>query len=213
VASAEDFKEVLQETSGVDFSNFFEEWYYGEGYPDFRITWNYEADTVYIKQEQRVVNPRTPFYHIPVDYKINFAGSDTTVRVNADAPEQLLKIHTKKPATALTFDPENWVMKKVTSFSRDLSLNGDDMITSLEPIQERYSIYPNPATSRINIEPGHTSKYKLEILNGAGGVVRKMKSLTGNTPVSSDDLAPGLYVIRLTSARGVAVHKLVISGK
>jgi aminopeptidase N len=210
VASADDFREVLQETSGIDFSNFFEEWYYGEGYPDFRITWNYEADTVYIKQKQVAANPKTPFYHIPLDYKITFAGSDTTVRINAGEPEQLFKIPTKKPAIALAVDPQNWVLKKMTSFTRDRSLNGE-VVTALEPSQQKYSIYPNPATSHINIAPGYNGNYALEILNGVGEVVRQVEYSTGNISVLIDDLVPGLYIIRLTSANNVTVQKLVIS--
>jgi aminopeptidase N len=51
VASAEDFKEVVNELSQRDFTVFFDQWFYGEGYPILMFTWEQKHDTLYIYAE------------------------------------------------------------------------------------------------------------------------------------------------------------------
>ena len=46
VATGEDFKEVLEEKSGRDFTAFFNQWFYGEGYPSITVNWKHEQDTL-----------------------------------------------------------------------------------------------------------------------------------------------------------------------
>ena len=48
VATGEDFKKVLEEKTGRDFTAFFNQWFYGEGYPSITVNWKHELDTLYL---------------------------------------------------------------------------------------------------------------------------------------------------------------------
>jgi aminopeptidase N len=37
VASALDLKGVLEATTGIDFTQFYNQWFYGQGYPKFKV--------------------------------------------------------------------------------------------------------------------------------------------------------------------------------
>ena len=65
VATGLDFKSVLEETSGMDFTDFFSQWYFGEGYPTYDITWGQHADTLIINSVQTTSASVTPLFKIP----------------------------------------------------------------------------------------------------------------------------------------------------
>ncbi len=46
-ATGLDFKAVLDSTTGMDFTDFFNEWYFGQGYPKFKITYYQKNDSIY----------------------------------------------------------------------------------------------------------------------------------------------------------------------
>ncbi len=52
LATGLDFKTVCENVSGIDFTDFFNQWYFGEGYPTFSAIWSQEEDTVYLNSIQ-----------------------------------------------------------------------------------------------------------------------------------------------------------------
>ncbi|RLD24203.1 MAG: hypothetical protein DRI70_08495 [Bacteroidetes bacterium] len=68
VALGEDFRSVLESVTGTDFSCFFDQWYYGEGFPRFKIQWYQVGDSLWITIEQTSSAPEvTPFFKTPFD--------------------------------------------------------------------------------------------------------------------------------------------------
>ena len=37
---ASDLKIILEAETGINFTNYFNEWYYGQGYPTYNLTYN-----------------------------------------------------------------------------------------------------------------------------------------------------------------------------
>jgi aminopeptidase N len=48
-ASVQDFKNFAQTYTGMNFTQFFNQWYYGHGYPTFNLTWNSGPGKVRVK--------------------------------------------------------------------------------------------------------------------------------------------------------------------
>jgi len=88
------------------------------------------------------------------------------------------------------------LVKEVTSGIPTNGLNG-------------LTLYPNPASSVLHFE-GDAGVSRVEIYSILGSMV---KSLAGNdiTQVNVGELAPGLYVISLTTKQGVVNHKVQIN--
>lgn len=114
VATGEDFKQVAQATSGKDFTTFFNQWYYGEGYPTYNVTYYRPTlDSVYLLLSETVSAPTvTPFFKGLLELTINSAQGDTTVLVNVTNNNQLFKIKCSKTPNNITVDPNNWVINK-----------------------------------------------------------------------------------------------------
>jgi hypothetical protein len=115
VATAEDFKQVAQTTSGKDFTTFFNQWYYGEGYPTYNITYYRPTlDSVYLLLSETVSAPTvTSFFKGLLELTIKSLQGDTTVLVNVTNNNQLFKIKCNKTPNNITVDPNNWIINKV----------------------------------------------------------------------------------------------------
>ena len=86
-ATGRDFEQVLERVSGKDFTWFFNQWYYGAGYPLFDISWWERNDTLYIHSEE-TPSGSMPFFRTHIDFLLHGEDGDTLVRFLQDDPER-----------------------------------------------------------------------------------------------------------------------------
>jgi aminopeptidase N len=211
-ATGDDFKEVIEQKSGLALDNFFTEWYYGEGYPEYKIRWNYNSDTLYLKQIQTTSNALVPFFHLPMDYKVEFDDSEIMmIRVEAESADQVFKFYTGKTVKKITVDPYRWVLKKVTSFIHDSDLKAPLVVTSAgHDLRNDFDIYPNPADNIINIRANDTRPYDVEFMTMIGQSIIERKDQSGDTSLNATSLAPGVYILKIRSAKGTLIERVCV---
>ena len=112
VATANDFKVVAETTSGKNLTDFFNQWYYGEGYPTFNVTYIREVpDSIILIINETVSAPGiTPFFKGLYEFTITSEAGDTTVKVNLSSNNQQFKFKYRKSPTGIIIDPNNWVL-------------------------------------------------------------------------------------------------------
>ncbi|MEI8053086.1 MAG: M1 family aminopeptidase, partial [Bacteroidota bacterium] len=122
VATAEDFRQVAENTCGRSFTDFFNQWYYGEGYPTINITYfKPNADTILLLVNETTSAPTvTPFFKGLLELKINSLQGDTTVLVNLLANNQVFKFAFNKTPNNITIDPNNWVLNQTGTITNGI---------------------------------------------------------------------------------------------
>lgn len=122
MATATDFKQVAEATSGKNFTDFFNQWYYGEGYPTFNITYfRPNSDSLLLLVNQTVSAPGiTPFFKGLYELKITSEQGDTTVLINMVANNQIFKYRTAKVPTGIIVDPNNWVLNQTGTITNGI---------------------------------------------------------------------------------------------
>lgn len=111
-ATANNFKLVAENTSGKNFTYFFNQWYYGEGYPTFNITYIRETpdSVILIVNETVSAVSVTPFFKGLYEFKITSAQGDTTVKAYVTSNNQQFKFKYNKTPNGVVVDPNNWVL-------------------------------------------------------------------------------------------------------
>jgi len=111
-ATADDFKQVAENTCGRSFSDFFTQWYYGEGYPTFNVTYLKQgSDTLILIIGETASAPGiTPFFKGLYEFRVTSAQGDTTVKANLTANNQQFKFYYPKTPNGIVVDPNNWVL-------------------------------------------------------------------------------------------------------
>ncbi len=119
-ATTEDFKNVLEEATGVELDWFFEEWIHGTYYPHYSYSYtSVPSDTggydvyVVVKQTQ-TTSPGV--FHMPVDLVFDYvsAPQDTLVRA-CDEKRKLLKFNFASDITNIALDPADWILKSASN--------------------------------------------------------------------------------------------------
>ncbi len=112
-ATGEDFRSVLESVSGKDFSCFFEQWYYGEGYPHFSLKWKQRGDVLKIVSEQTTTAPEvTPLFQLPFELDLLMEdGTTQRIRLMQNSNKENFTLLVDGAVQAIIFDPDNHLLQ------------------------------------------------------------------------------------------------------
>lgn len=134
-------KQHLEDASGENLDEFFNDWFYGKGYPSYHIKWSANSDgTVTIAVNQTQNNPAVSFFEMPLPIELKNAEHDTIVRVENIYNNQNFVVgpFAFTPDT-VKFDPDLWIASTRNAVTFDPS------------IADPLFIFPNPASNAIQI--------------------------------------------------------------
>jgi aminopeptidase N len=196
VATAEDFKNVLEELSDIDFTPFFEQWYYGEGYPMFDIKWYQLEDKLIIQSVQTTTAPSvTPLFKVAYDLKITYNDNSTEIislKQNDVSNEFSYNIPNDKTVKSLSFDPNNWLLATATIAYSPNSIADF-------PCENLITVFPNPTTGKLQLTSDELQEISIEVFDIYG---KKLSSnhhiLSSSNPlINISHLSSGLYFLRI----------------
>ncbi len=116
-ATTANFKQIAEQISGKNLTDFFNQWIYGEGFPTYSITYSKQGDdTLVLNVNQSTSVPSiTPFFKGLMEYKITSSTGDTIIKVMQTASNETFRIRYTKTPSGIQVDPNNWVTNQVGS--------------------------------------------------------------------------------------------------
>ncbi len=116
------------------------------------------------------------------------------------------------PTVYLAFKYDNSTGQAATRWTLDnVKLIGTETMSTPAPKPMEVSIYPNPISyGDVTIQFVEQKNATITIYNLTGKVVRKTHQKGLQTQLSTDQMAPGVYMIRLESGNQSVVKKLII---
>ena len=200
-ASTSDFKTLLEQQSGKDFTQVFNQWFYGQGYPTFNVSWNQINDTLYLVSNQ-TTSSTTPLFITPVEFKITFAGGDTTIRIMQNLNQVWFKVPLNKAVSLVTIDPNNWIINRGTA-TKDVTIVG---LNESNQYQTNIKIFPNPAHQHIQII-GVNPSSKVLVFDALGKVQISTTLKNNNLDISA--LNTGIYWVEVKDGSNQGCVKFV----
>ena len=204
-ATGEDFKEHAEAISGRNFDDFFNQWYYGQGYPTYNVTYGKQGNDLVLTVNQTTSAPAvTPFFKGLLELKINAAQGDTLVKINVTSNNQQFFIPFSKIPTGVEVDPNNWIINRVGSI-----VTGVDNIPA---VVAGIRIYPNPTRGELNISLPPTGFSSIRIIDMAGRTISVHGIPAGlrifNTGMSQPN---GIYFVHISGKKGNVVERVLVS--
>ncbi len=204
LATGADFQAILEEVSTLDFSCFFEQWYYGEGYPIFQLFWEQVGDSMVLRSEQTGTAPDvTPLFQVPFELEIILSnGQRQYVRLDQQSKEDEFTVPVEGMVERIVFDPHKNLLKTATVIQK-------------YPTDEPYWYGPNPVTSELTIQfPNISMIDAVRITNYAGQEIYKETDAENPLVLNLDYLSDGAYLLELTKSSDTYQERIVkISGK
>jgi aminopeptidase N len=204
VATGDDFRELLEAVSGKDFTDFFDQWYYGEGYPVYDIVWHQGGGILDITSIQTASTGITPLFKMLVPYQLNFTdGTDTTLLLYQDANLNSFSLPVSRTIDNIKLDPRQWILHKLNSISLGMEEKENPLY---------FSLGPNPAADQFRVlfsrSPGKS--ITLYITDLTGRIVLRKELAGASDLIEISDLAPGVYQVAVTDGAVRLNRKLIV---
>jgi aminopeptidase N len=207
-ASTVDFINYYQSQTSISPTQFFNQWYYGEGYPTFDVKWNFVGNTAVIKSTQSTSMPSSvPLFVTPMEYKIQRTSApDTVVRVMHSNQTEIYAFPVLGTVVGVVCDPNNWVINKVIGPAQDATLTD----LGCEPLlTTEAAISPNPSEGIYNLKLNGNSACNYTITDLSGKLVAE-GNCVGDVTIDISDQANGIYILKLKKGNRVLETRKLI---
>lgn len=187
------FKSHLESASGINFTEFFNDWVYNEGYPTYSITvQNISNGQAKITVNQTQSDASVSFFEMPLTIQLNgVSGQTQNFVVNNTFNNQEFIVNVPFPVTNVVFDPNKDIISRDNTAT--LGISNFELNASV-------LVYPNPTTNELNIElPNSILLEKVECYNSLGQLI--LEKNTSNFPVT--ELSSGIHFLKITTNEGV----------
>ena len=198
-----DFQKLLEEESGINFTEAFEQWYFGEGHPTYTTRWNNVSGNLHLRITQAVSAPTvTPKFTNPLEIRFKRTGlPDTTVRFDVTGTTTNIIVPGMGNVSSIfSVDPNNWIVNRTGLTSRDPNL----VLTSIENVTEKenWTVFPNPAKGLVQVSGSSNGDAVLKVLNTKGKFLFS-KRFNQETSVDLTEFPSGIYLFKIEENDGL----------
>ncbi|HEX7870564.1 MAG TPA: T9SS type A sorting domain-containing protein, partial [Chryseobacterium sp.] len=178
-------------STGINFTEFFNDWIYGQGYPTYDIRWEQIGNEVTFKASQTQSHSSVSFFEMPLPIKVTGTGGQTAFfALNNTSNNQFFNETVSFPIASVQFNYEYQILEKNSTVTQDNNLSTTDFKT------QEFSIYPNPAKNELFIS-GLKKEANYQIFTADGRLVKKGKT---NQKIDIAVLDKGVYFIMINNS-------------
>lgn len=202
-ATGDDFKEVAEAVTGMDFDPFFDQWYYGEGYPIYDFEW-YSTDNGYFHlTSTQSTSSTTPLFQMLMDFKLIFMdGTDTIISLYQSDNLNNFDVFTGKTVASVQVDPNQWTMEHTSS-----------LVVGVKETDKQvfFTIGPNPVKDYLNVyflNPSNEMKV-VTLVDISGKIMLQTNTNNQQLRLDTSLLNNGVYIVSVTDGKDVLVKRFV----
>ncbi len=191
---------------GSDLSEYFNNWFYGEGFPTYSLRWSPAQAGIAFSLEQTTSHPSVDFYQMPLP--IQFIGDerDTIITFNHQFSGEQFYVQPGFDVKQIQIDPDLWIIadkQVIYEPDSDIDINA-------------ISFQPNPVSSRLWVAVRNPSfvAETYSIINSEGKIIRTISPSGGirtSFELDVSDLAAGFYILRLTNGNSSKTGSFLVA--
>jgi aminopeptidase N len=203
----DDMKALLEKETGKDLTLFFNQWYYGYGYPKYTITWANKDNQLIVKSLQTTSSSRTPLYKNNIEFLVKRNTlPDTIIRMYQSKNDQTFVIQGLTEVKSIALDPRNVLLNKLTSLKPDPNLIH---VKNIIP-ENAIKVFPIPAKDVLNIETHLVGEWKVSLYDEKGALVLEQTNTENNKTISLSTLISGTYVLKITDSQARSWSRAIV---
>lgn len=198
-AVTNDLQMHLEATSGMDLTEFFEDWVYGQGFPSYDVSVGNSGNNqvaVYLNQNQS--HPSVSFFEMPVEIRVYGSNGQTfDFVVEHTTNEQEFIVNVPFTIVDFEFDPNKHIISNFNNTT--LGLNTVNLANVIQLI-------PNPTSADLRVEyPQNISIKNIQVYSNLGQLVLE----TQNPLMNVTSLSNGVYFLTITTSEGTFHKKFI----
>ncbi len=111
-----DFKQAIEDATGHAMEEFFDQWIYHGGHPEYEVGWKWDrkrsAVALKVKQVQQV-DDVTPLFRMPVEVAMTGTYGTRTATIEVGHAEETFYLPVPAKPTRVEFDSHDWILKEL----------------------------------------------------------------------------------------------------
>lgn len=195
VATGDDYRNVVEKNTGQSWEWFFDQWYYGEGFPVYEIKWWEDNGFLFIQSSQTTSANLPGFFAGTVEFLVKGDFYDQQVRLFQEEPLQLFKIPVDGCVEEVVFDPDEYMLMDYVLV---------DSSAMADPVEvENINIGPNPVIDLLNVyfeRKWDQSSYNISDLPGR--ILKEGDMTSQEHAINLEGLKTGMYLLNIISRSG-----------
>lgn len=206
-AYSQDLIRNMEQTSGMDLQEFFDDWLYGEGYPSYTLNWtSVGGGWIRTQLSQTTSHNSVGFFEMPVPVLFKNSSRDTIIVIDHKQNNQSGFIRIGFEADSAFIDPE---LKLISANNKVIKSENTNTTSN------SVTIFPNPSLSDANVllsdfQPGN---YAMTLFNSAGQKLweQSLKNFSGGLfSIPTATLPKGIYWLRINGDHSVRIVKKIL---
>ena len=205
--TTKDLQRNLEEVSGKKLDYFFNDWFYGQGYPSYHVQWSQiGSDYVKIKMDQSTSHPSVKFFALPVALLFKNATQQKTIVIDNKNNNEIFFKNIGFVADTVIIDPEYWLITR-----NNISEKIKDNIGEKNGVR----VFPNPFSNSfyLYLQNFDAQKIQLKMYDAKGRMVLKEKLLINASlfkEIDTQRFSRGVYFIKIETDKGEEVIKRIL---
>ncbi|MBS1737869.1 MAG: T9SS type A sorting domain-containing protein [Bacteroidetes bacterium] len=205
-ALTKDLQRNLEEVSGKKLDYFFNQWFYGQGYPSYRVEWSAIGNGyLRIALNQTTSHVSVPFFQLPVPLLFKNATQQALIVLdNTFNGQTFFKTIGFIPDTVIV-DPNYWLItKNNTAHKLEISVDPNTVLVYPSPFHQTFSmLLQNLAGTKVDFK----------IYDMKGALVYQQSSALNQSffqEINAAAWPSGVYLLKITTDRNVKVVRKII---
>lgn len=200
-ASQKKLVKHLETFADTSFTEFFKDWYYGEGYPTYRLTYHTDLGKQKVRISQSSSNSSVGFFEMHIPVRVWKNGKYTDLRLYNTIQNQEFTID-ESVVDKIEFDPDKWLIAKADIV---------DQVPNISEIRDIQIIPENELKWIRVLLPEYSGKGKLRIVDLSGRVVKNCELFGSDSKIVTSDLKSGIYLVEVQSGKLKKTEKVLLS--
>jgi len=203
-ASQEKFVQHMEAAADTSFTEFFKDWYYGQGYPTYHM--NYVPDLLQPNRQilhisQSPSNASVSFFEMHVPVRIWKDGLSWDLRLYNTRQDQEFVISEDR-VDSVQFDPQQWLCARADKITSASELKNPALI----------QIIPDYTVKKIHVVlPDYSGKESLRIFDMNGRLILNRMLQAKESWIAMNELRNGIYLVEVQSLKQNKTEKIMIT--
>lgn len=192
-AKTPDLQSHLEAVSGMNLTEFFNDWVYNQGYPTYTITaHNSNPGQVQIAIHQTQSHSSVSFFEMPVPIRLIGEGSEQKdIVLDHSFDGQIFQVDVPFVVSDVVFDPNKDIISRNNSAS---------LTVGFFDVKSEITVYPNPATNKLYLNlPKGLVVEKTIFYNALG---QKIEENSSSSSWDISEWPKGVYYLKTTTNLG-----------
>ena len=194
-----DLQRNLEKASNQDLNYFFNQWFWGKGFPSVHLSWSYANGNVEAIINETTSDTAVGFYKMPVDLLFKNSTQQQTVTIDAAKNNQRFTFPLNFTPDTVLIDPTQYLITYNNTATKVNTLPAAAPLSLL--------LYPNPVKNILHVRTNSDAitSFQIQVYNTAGvQVIQRSVVPDGDAsfvvPVAK--LSAGLYYLSVANEDG-----------